>query len=262
MAVSTPAGSSYMRSHAYFAGFFDGDGSVVRDHQRARLRVSGCHLPAMLAFREMYGGAVTYERSSSERPNCKPKYTWGSHGSTDAVLREWLQVDTSSTEFLTGYFDAEGCIHGVRKQARMQAGGYDPRVALLLRDRFDGIVCASVSDKGYHSVGKPAYLWLSNKATIQHALETLEPLMIEKREQAQVALRYYAGEITSDEMDEQLRGLKKVTFPLEEWAHVIDGKYGTRGDNNDDTGLRHRSKRAATGTDPGLAIDRRGGDGW
>lgn len=229
-----------MRSHAYFAGFFDGDGFMGANGRQVQLQVRGCHLPVTLAYREMYGGAVTYDRSLSERPNCKPQYTWRPHGSTEAILREWLEVDTSSLEYLAGYFDAEGCIHRDSKQARMKAGGYDPRTPLLLREMFGGVVRASVSDKGYRSADKSEYMWHTNKATIQHALETLEPLMIEKREQAQVALRYYADEITIEQMDEQLRELKKDTFPIEDWVHEIDGKHGTRGDTNDDSSIRHR----------------------
>lgn len=254
-----------MRSHAYFAGFFDGDGCMRRNGPRGRqvqLNVKGCHLPVLLAFREMYGGSVTYDRYLSERPSCKPQYEWASHGPSEAILREWLKVDTSSPEYLAGYFDAEGSVKRSRKQAQMVAGGYDPRTSLILRETFGGSVIANVSDKGYRVAAKPAYIWYTHVSATQHTLETLEPLMIEKRAQAQVALRYYAGEITIEQMDEQLRELKKVAFPIEDWKHVIDGKHGTRGDTNDDTGIRHRSGWVTSRTDDGLAIDHRGGGQW
>lgn len=94
--------------------------------------------------------------------------------------------------YLAGYFDGEGCIT-VKYGLRMLVTATYPAGCLKLQHHFGGVVTVKkTSDAKPHH--KKQYQWTVYGPRARHALETLQPFLLEKKRQCRDALLWYAAD--------------------------------------------------------------------
>lgn len=101
----------------------------------------------------------------------------------------------ASIEYLAGFFDGEGCIRAVLAKDKKNAAGlhifitntYLP-ILTLFEQKFGGTTSLRNISNPKH---KAAYQWrMSSRKEIKNFLQQIEPHLIEKKEQAILALEY------------------------------------------------------------------------
>lgn len=94
-----------------------------------------------------------------------------------------------SVEYAAGFFDGEGCIHIARTIRVILGGCFQPDLLKRFSIRWGGAPVAQL----YKRKGKarPTVRWELTGSKAAAFLNDVLPHLIEKREQAEVALRYY-----------------------------------------------------------------------
>src|SRR5690348_10748961 len=119
----------------------------------------------------------------------------GKHFQIITALALGSEAMNISLEYIAGFFDGEGCVRAVLAKNRENAAGlhvfitntYLP-ILKHFEQRFGGTVSLRNVENPKH---KTTYQWrISNRKGIKNFLEQISPFLIEKKEQALLALEY------------------------------------------------------------------------
>lgn len=139
----------------------------------------------------------------------------------------------ASIEYIAGFFDGEGCIRATVAKDGKNASGlhvfitntYFP-ILSMFEQKFGGTTSLRNNSNPKH---KATYQWrMSSRKEIKNFLEQVEPYLIEKREQALLALEYCALPILkanrySSNYDETIEARNKrieIAKQLSELKHI------------------------------------------
>lgn len=129
--------------------------------------------------------------------------------------------------YAAGFIDGEGCIRASRNIRVIVAGCFNPRILLLLQEQYGGNLCPYRAKKPKCRSG---WRWEVTGKKAAKLLSDVLPHLIDKREQAEIALRYdglrraincrggkgHSAENKQQfsEMENRLRDLKRVQHCL------------------------------------------------
>lgn len=200
----------------YLAGFFDGEGSISLHEIRSkvRIRVSQVGTQPLELYVKMFGGAVRFQQITTGR---LPYYNYDTNDSLRcgkilrslypyllvkqekaqvALKRLGLPVPTSSktvsTEYLAGFFDAEGSVSTAIKEGNKIAMGIrvrqnNPYPLLMFKEMYGGYVYENRTP-----LGKESYEWKLRQSDVTSFCNEMISHTIVKREQLKLAKKLVA----------------------------------------------------------------------
>lgn len=195
----------------YLAGFFDGEGSISLHEIRSkvRIRVSQVGEEPLNLYAKVFGGTVRFQQITS---GFLPYYNYDTNDSIRCgkilmslypyllVKQEKAQIalkrlglsvptssDTVSTEYLAGFFDAEGSVSTAVKEGNKIAMNIrvrqnNPYPLLMFKEMYGGYVYENKTP-----LGKESYEWKLRQSDVTYFCNEMIPHSIIKHEQLKLA---------------------------------------------------------------------------
>ena len=127
-----------------------------------------------------------------------------------------MTLTNSDLAYMAGYFDGEGCIT-VASGLRLLVTATYPAGCEKLRAAFGGRLCKRKTDPK----NKQQWQWTLFGEAAHGALRRLAPYMLEKQEQALLAMQWWANEAHDDpllrpDLAAEIKRLKHISWTLTE----------------------------------------------
>ena len=221
----------------YLAGFFDGEGSISLHEIRSkvRIRVGQVGEEPLNLYANVFGGTVRFQQITRGR---LPYYNYDTNDSLRcgkilrslypyllvkqekaqvALRRLGLPVPTSSktvsTEYLAGFFDAEGSVSTAIKEGNKIAMSIrvrqnNPYPLQMFQQMYDGYVYENRTP-----LGKESYEWKLRQSDVTLFCNEMIPHTTVKREQLKLAKKLVSIELHRGGRDPRIR--EKLALAIE-----------------------------------------------